>query len=47
MVYILIIAMLVGIYEGLRTVQLTHSGVVPGIRPSQNLINFMLLDKRQ
>lgn len=47
MVYILLIAMLVGIYDGWHRLNMTHNGIIPGVQPSKNLVNFLLLDKRE
>jgi hypothetical protein len=46
MFYILLIAMIVGWYEGGTMLSRTHNGLISGTEPSSNLAGFLFLDKR-
>lgn len=46
MFYILLIAMIVGWYEGGSILYRTHHGLMSGTQPSSNLAGFLFLDKR-
>ena len=46
MLYVLILAMLVGWYEGGQCLYRTRHGLEVGVKPSANLIGFLFLDKR-
>lgn len=46
MFYILVLAMMVGWYEGGKKLYDTHHGLESGVQPSGNLLGFLFLDKR-
>lgn len=45
MTIVLILAIIVGILQGLKNIQDVRYGISPGVPPSKNLIDFTFLNK--
>jgi len=41
MTYVLIVAMLIGVYQGYIGLVLTHKGLEEPVKPSKNLLRFL------
>jgi hypothetical protein len=42
MIILFILAMLCGIYEGLKEISMVKSGLITGVKPSKNLIGYLM-----